>query len=79
MSRRCSSCRPSRAGNGGDKTFAVTLGCNPHHADRMVYARGIDTRTDNAVAIGPGCRTCEWNDCLQRAFPALPQLGAVVR
>jgi predicted transcriptional regulator len=61
------------------KTFAVSLGCDLRHADRLVYARGIDTRTDNAVAIGPGCRTCEWSDCLQRAFPALPQLGAVVR
>jgi len=61
------------------KTFAVSLGCDLRHAERLVYARGIDTRADNAVPIGPGCRTCEWSDCLQRAFPALPQLGAVAR
>ncbi|SEL55205.1 transcriptional regulator [Pseudoxanthomonas sp. GM95] len=61
------------------KTFAVTLGCDLRHAERLVYARGIDLRADSAVPIGPGCRTCEWSDCLQRAFPALPQLGAVVR
>jgi predicted transcriptional regulator len=61
------------------KTFAVSLGCDLRHAERLVYARGIDIRADNAVPIGPGCRTCEWSDCLQRAFPPLPQLGAVVR
>ncbi len=61
------------------KTFAVTLGCDLRHAERLVYARGIDLRAESAVPIGPGCRTCEWSDCLQRAFPALPRLGAVVR
>jgi predicted transcriptional regulator/transcriptional regulator with XRE-family HTH domain len=61
------------------KTFAVTLGCDLRHAERLVYARGVDIRPESAVPIGPGCRTCEWSDCLQRAFPALPQLGAVVR
>jgi len=61
------------------KTFAVTLGCELRHADRLVYARGLDLSPDTAVPIGPGCRTCEWSDCLQRAFPALPQLAAVVR
>lgn len=61
------------------KTFAVTVGCDLRHAERLVYARGIDIRPESAVPIGPGCRTCEWSDCLQRAFPALPQLGAVAR
>jgi len=56
------------------KTFAVTLGCDLRHAERLVYSRGLDLTGGNAVPIGPGCLTCERTDCLQRAFPALPRL-----
>ena len=55
------------------KTFAVALGCELQHADRLVYARGLDTQNpSNAVPIGPGCRVCPREDCMQRAFAALP-------
>jgi predicted transcriptional regulator/DNA-binding XRE family transcriptional regulator len=57
----------------GHKTFAVSLGCDLRHADRLVYSRGLDlSPTADATPIGPGCRVCERNDCLQRAFPPLP-------
>lgn len=55
------------------KTFAVALGCELQHADQLIYARGLDTQNPaNAVAIGPGCRVCPREDCMQRAFAALP-------
>ncbi|HEY0332454.1 MAG TPA: short-chain fatty acyl-CoA regulator family protein [Stenotrophomonas sp.] len=56
------------------KTFAVTLGCDLRHAERLIYSRGWDLQAGSAVPIGPGCLTCERTDCLQRAFPPLPSL-----
>jgi XRE family transcriptional regulator, fatty acid utilization regulator len=52
------------------KTFAIGLGCELRHAHRLVYSRGLDL-DDKALAtsIGMGCKTCELNDCPQRAFP----------
>ncbi|MBJ2154014.1 short-chain fatty acyl-CoA regulator family protein [Paracoccus sp. IB05] len=63
-------------GSGGwgapQKTFAVALGCDLAHADRLVYARGLDLRNpDIATLIGPGCKVCERPGCPQRAFPTL--------
>jgi XRE family transcriptional regulator, fatty acid utilization regulator len=53
------------------KTFAVALGCDVRHAERIVYSQGLDT-TDpsSATPIGVGCKVCERLDCPQRAFPA---------
>lgn len=53
------------------KENAVTLGCDAAHADRMVYADGLDLSPDSATPIGPGCETCPRHECPQRAFPAL--------
>lgn len=51
------------------KTFAVALGCDLAHADRLVYARGMDLKNpDMAAKIGPGCKVCERSACPQRAF-----------
>jgi predicted transcriptional regulator/transcriptional regulator with XRE-family HTH domain len=55
------------------KTFAVALGCDLQHAEQLVYADGLDIQDpSNAVSIGPGCRVCPREDCMQRAFPQLP-------
>ena len=67
--------RASRYGQPG-KTFAIGLGCEVRHANRLVYSRGLDlsgmeTVADNATPIGSGCRVCERDNCPQRAFPAL--------
>ena len=55
------------------KTFAVALGCDLQHAERLVYTRGLDIHSPgNSVSIGPGCRVCPREDCMQRAFAQLP-------
>jgi XRE family transcriptional regulator, fatty acid utilization regulator len=54
------------------KTFAVGLGCELRHAERLVYSAGLDlTDRSRVELIGSGCRTCERLDCPQRAFPPL--------
>lgn len=54
------------------KTFAVALGCDLQHADRLVYSQGLDlTNPAAATPMGAGCKLCERKACLQRAFPAL--------
>jgi len=66
--------RQVQSGQGGFgapvKTFAVALGCDLAHADRLVYARGLDLKNpETATRIGPGCKVCERPACPQRAFP----------
>ncbi|EKZ95712.1 short-chain fatty acyl-CoA regulator family protein [Cupriavidus metallidurans] len=52
------------------KLFAVGLGCELAHARELVYADHIDIDHPSDVApIGPGCRVCPRQDCVQRAFP----------
>jgi predicted transcriptional regulator/transcriptional regulator with XRE-family HTH domain len=65
--------RASRYGQPG-KTFAIGLGCELRHAQRLVYSEGLDLSGDlsvSATPIGAGCRVCERDNCPQRAFPAL--------
>ncbi|MFT3763267.1 MAG: short-chain fatty acyl-CoA regulator family protein [Pseudoxanthomonas sp.] len=58
------------------KTFAVSLGCDLHLAERLIYAEGLDLHNPGRVTpIGPGCKVCERTDCVQRAFPALRGAG----
>jgi XRE family transcriptional regulator, fatty acid utilization regulator len=55
---------------GPKKSFAIGLGCDLAHADKLVYSTGIDlTDPAAAVAIGAGCRICDRPACPQRAFP----------
>lgn len=68
--------RMVKHGHGGygapEKTFAVALGCDLAHAERLIYARGLDLKDpDLAVKIGPGCKVCERQHCQQRAFPMI--------
>ncbi|MCK7637402.1 acetate metabolism transcriptional regulator RamB [Corynebacterium pygosceleis] len=52
------------------KLFAIGLGCEARHAERTVYAEGLDlTNPDAATPIGAGCRVCSRSNCAQRAFP----------
>jgi predicted transcriptional regulator/transcriptional regulator with XRE-family HTH domain len=68
---------PGRYGAPG-KTFAVGLGCDVRHADRLVYAAGrdLDDR-DAAVPIGVGCKMCDRDGCPQRAFPQIGRTLAI--
>lgn len=54
------------------KTFAIAMGCDLRHADRLVYSRGLDLRDPAAATpIGAGCKICERPTCPQRAFPPM--------
>lgn len=54
------------------KTFALGLGCEVKHADRLIYAHGLNVEDRTLVTpIGMGCKSCERTDCPQRAFPAV--------
>lgn len=53
------------------KTFAIGLGCELRHANRVIYAEGLDLNEPRATPIGAGCRVCERTNCPQRAFPPL--------
>lgn len=63
-----------RHGGGGHraqrKHFAIGLGCDLAHAPELVYADGLALGTAaRATPIGPGCRVCPREHCVQRAFP----------
>lgn len=52
------------------KTFSIGLGCDIRHAERLVYAKGLDLADPEAATpIGMGCKVCERDQCPQRAFP----------
>lgn len=63
----------SRGGHGApSKKFAIGLGCDLLHADRLVYSQGL-ALNDKAMRtlIGAGCKVCDRVSCAQRAFPPL--------
>ena len=63
-----------RRGGYGSPTriFSVALGCDARHAHRLVYADGLGLDApERAVPIGSGCKVCDREHCVQRAFPAL--------
>lgn len=60
------------------KTFAIGLGCDLSHANRLVYAKGLNlAHSGVAVPIGVGCKVCERPNCPQRAFPPIGGRTAV--
>lgn len=69
--------RTLRKGRGGfhapHQLLAVGLGCNITYAPRVVYSDGIDlvAAAATGVTIGTSCRTCERDQCAQRAFPSI--------
>jgi predicted transcriptional regulator/transcriptional regulator with XRE-family HTH domain len=57
---------------GQHKSFAIGLGCDLIHADKLVYSTGIALDNPSiAVPIGAGCKICNRSACAQRAFPYL--------
>lgn len=57
---------------GPHKSFAIGLGCDLAHADRLIYSAGIDlTDAEATVPIGAGRKICDRPACPQRAFPYL--------
>ncbi|MBN9595241.1 MAG: DUF2083 domain-containing protein [Afipia sp.] len=53
------------------KTFAVALGCDVRHAERIIYSQGLNIAPNVATPIGMGCKVCERLSCPQRAFPPI--------
>lgn len=52
--------------------FSVMLACDVLHADRTVYAEGIDFEAgDAALPVGSTCRQCDRLNCQQRQEPAV--------
>lgn len=57
---------------------AVMLACDVIHADKTVYADGLDLGSagPTAIPVGPSCRLCPRTDCLHRAEePIVGRLG----
>ena len=53
-----------------NRHYAIGIGCEIAHADKVVYSEGL--RLDGAaVPVGVSCRICERPNCHQRAFPPL--------
>src|SRR5690606_9255396 len=45
---------------GPHKSFAIGLGCDVEHADKLIYSAGIDlTDAEATVPIGAGCKICD--------------------
>ncbi|MDR1463580.1 MAG: short-chain fatty acyl-CoA regulator family protein [Azoarcus sp.] len=54
------------------KIFAIGLGCDIRHAERLIYSRHLNLKdTVNFTPIGSGCKLCPRENCPQRAFPSL--------
>lgn len=53
--------------------FAIGLGCDISEAPHLVYSQGLNLDPSSAAEIGPGCRVCPREHCVQRAFPARGQ------
>lgn len=63
---------PGAAYGDPGKAFAVGLGCDLRHANRLVYSRGLDLADPaSATPIGAGCKVCDRPACPQRAFPPI--------
>lgn len=68
------------------KSFAIGLGCDITHADRLVYSTGTDLgEARTVIPIGAGCKVCDRPACAQRAFPQIgrsihidPDVGEVI-
>jgi predicted transcriptional regulator len=55
-----------------DNQFAIAMGCGIKHAEKLVYARGMNLENDEGdTPIGVNCRLCERRDCNQRATPSV--------
>lgn len=66
----------SRGGHGApSKKFAIGLGCDLLHAERLVYSQGLSLNDPaTRTLIGSGCKVCERTRCPQRAFPPLAKI-----
>ncbi|TCP44057.1 helix-turn-helix domain-containing protein [Rhodovulum marinum] len=72
FSLACDVTKPGGAWGAPVRRFAIGLGCEIRHADRLVYADDLDLTNSAAFEpIGISCRICERRHCHQRAVPPL--------
>ena len=70
--------KPGGAFRAPIRRYAIGLGCDVAHADRLVYADDLDMANDAAYQpIGVSCRICERRDCHQRSVPPLEKALSV--
>jgi len=50
---------------------AVALGCEMKHAEKLIYARGLEIEKETPAEIGVTCRLCSRPACAARAHPPL--------
>jgi hypothetical protein len=66
--------KPWRKGPPRAAEYAIALGCETRHAERIIYADGLALEgKDAADPIGVTCRTCPRGECAHRAFPSAHQ------
>lgn len=54
--------------------MAIGLGCSLDHARELVYSDGYDlVNVEGTIRVGVTCRTCERQDCEERAVPSIRQ------
>ncbi len=54
------------------RLLSIMLACDALHADRTVYAEGLDlSSTAPATPVGPNCRVCVRRECLHREEDAI--------
>ncbi|WP_170956022.1 helix-turn-helix domain-containing protein [Cohaesibacter gelatinilyticus] len=54
------------------RRYAIGIGCELSFADQIIYADGLDLKSDaGVVGIGVSCRICERKRCHQRAVPPI--------
>lgn len=68
--------RTIRSDRGGynvpHSVHAIGMGCHIRYARELVYSEGVDLEHEDAIVpVGVTCRTCDYLDCAQRAFPPL--------
>lgn len=68
----------ARTVHGGEAGFhapkaerAVALGCELKHAEKLIYAEGVDANKADPTPIGVTCRLCPRPNCAARAHPPL--------
>ena len=55
--------------NAPETFFSIGMGFDIKHSQRCIYADGIDA--EKPIPTGLSCRTCERENCRQRAFPPI--------
>jgi XRE family transcriptional regulator, fatty acid utilization regulator len=64
--------KPGSKFNDRQQKYALSLGCEIKHADKLIYCDDLQTEVATSFdPIGISCRICERQDCHQRAMPPL--------